>query len=187
MQGDYKMVNDDIDRSTHEGVRFLGTSSQKRSESDLGLEEIQKESESRIDWDAKCCCTSRMKFSDIDSQGEFTGDEQESSGTQIIDEIANTISGYRRESVLSVVSEFEKKLLTLGMNEEIDPEDSYSEKSEDEVNFRRHSEVLPKPLVISAVENRRSTAPRNLQKRMIEQLNVALNEENTEDLEQILN
>ncbi|OII71835.1 uncharacterized protein cubi_00643 [Cryptosporidium ubiquitum] len=148
-------------------------------------EEIQTENigELQTDWSTKCCCTSRLKFIDTDFQEDVANEDEGSSGTQIIDEISNAISSYRRDSVLNTISEFEKKLLTIGMAEEFNPEDSDSERSEEgELYVRRHSELTSKPLILNAVENRRATAPDNIQKRIIDQLNIQINEDNTEEL-----
>ncbi|EAK88738.1 hypothetical protein [Cryptosporidium parvum Iowa II] len=147
-------------------------------------EEIQTENiELQTDWSTKCCCTSRVKFSDTDIQEDATIEGEGNSGGQIIDEIANVISNYRRDSVLNTISEFEKKLLTIGMAEELSPENSDTEGSEyGELNIRRHSELAFKPLVLSAVENRRATAPDNMKRKIIDQLKIQINEDNTEEL-----
>ncbi|KAH8581635.1 uncharacterized protein ELE39_001765 [Cryptosporidium sp. chipmunk genotype I] len=148
-------------------------------------EEIQTENKDELqtDWSTRCCCTSRVKFSDADTQEDVTVEDEENSGSQIVDEIANVISNYRRDSVLNIISEFEKKLLTIGMVEEFSPEDSDSERSEDvELNMRRHSELVSKPLVLSAVENRRATAPDSIKRRIFDQLKIQISEDNTEEL-----
>lgn len=179
-------------RCAREEVK-LSIAPETNSEKKKISEEIQTENidEFQTDWNTRCCCTSRVKFSDVDFQEGVVNENDGSSGTQIIDEIASTISSYRRDSVLNTISEFEKKLLTIGMAEEFIPEDSDSEKSDEgELCMRRHSELTCKPLVLSAVENRRATAPDNIQKKIIDQLNIQINEDNTEELrlnsEQIL-
>lgn len=148
-------------------------------------DEIQakKIDELQTGWSTKCCCASRVKFSDADSQESATNESGVSSGAHLINEIANVISDYRRESVLNTISEFEKKLLMVGMSEEFNAEGSDSEGSdEEESHMRRHSEFSPKPLTFCMVENRRATAPSNIQTKIIDQINIEINEDNTEEL-----
>ncbi|KAJ1606556.1 hypothetical protein OIY81_3176 [Cryptosporidium canis] len=143
----------------------------------------EEENELRTDWNTRCCCTSRVKFSDTAPQSSSINEVENSSGAHLIDEIANVISDYRRESVLNTISEFEKKLLMVGMAGEFNLDGSDSEESgEEDSRLRRHSEFSQRPLAFSVVENRRATAPSNISTTIIDQLAIKVNEDNTEEL-----
>ncbi|KAH8740919.1 hypothetical protein FG386_002465 [Cryptosporidium ryanae] len=136
-------------------------------------------------WNTRCCCTSRMKFEDVDvspeDETEEVRDENEAS-QDLIEDIANVFTGYRRESVFNAISEFEKKLLTLGMAEEESAnEESDSEKSDLDSALRRRSEFVQRPLVVSNMGIRRATAPQAMKKEVAARLDIFVNEETTEE------
>lgn len=174
------MIDSTRNKYSQKEVRLSITPEESIISGDIQTEQIN---ELQTDWNTKCCCTSRVKFSDTDSQESATDESEMNSGAHLINDIANVISNYRRESVLNTISEFEKKLLMVGMAEEFNIDGSDSEGSdEEELYMRRHSEFSPKPLAFCKVENRRATAPSNIQANIIDQLNIQINEDNTEEL-----
>ncbi|KAK6590997.1 hypothetical protein RS030_111813 [Cryptosporidium xiaoi] len=155
------------------------------SEANLEEKKVDLQERGYCNWGARCCCTSRMKFEDVNvAPGEEIENIQEEneSGQDLIEDITNTLAGYRRESVFNAISEFEKKLLTLGMAEEgSGDEESDSERSDFDSALRRRSEFVQRPLIINTIGTRRATAPQAMKKEVAARLDIFVNEETTEE------
>ncbi|OII75287.1 hypothetical protein cand_003600 [Cryptosporidium andersoni] len=148
----------------------LGSINNLTEEETKNLSEEQNRNTSEqqnLDWVNKCCCTWRIKFendtSNLDNSNININEQSErvlEFRNSILNQVDNIISGYRRQSILDSISEFEDKLLTIGIGDDKYYNSSDSENSDSEEQYLRgYSDFIKKPNCIID-NNRRVTSPK---------------------------
>ncbi|KAL7065612.1 hypothetical protein ACR3K2_39400 [Cryptosporidium serpentis] len=147
----------------------LGSINNLTEEETKNLSEEQNRNTSQqqnSNWINKCCCTWRIKFendqSNLDNSNININEQSEGIlefRDSILNQVNNIMSGYRRQSILDSISEFEDKLLTIGIVDDKYYNSSDSENSDSEEQYLRGYSDFIKRSKYTIDNDRRVTSP----------------------------